>query len=46
MTVLKYLQAYPERLQDQVRQLIAEGRLEPCVIAALRNAALDKRPAL
>jgi len=27
MTVLKYLQAYPERLQDQVRQLIAEGRL-------------------
>jgi UTP pyrophosphatase len=27
MTALKYLQAYPERLQDQVRQLIAEGRL-------------------
>ena len=27
MTVLKYLQAYPERLQDQVRQLIAEERL-------------------
>lgn len=27
MTVLKYLQAYPERLQDQVRQLITEGRL-------------------
>lgn len=27
MTVLKYLQAYPERLQNQVRQLIAEGRL-------------------
>jgi len=26
--------------------MIAEGRLEPCVIAALRNAALDKRPAL
>jgi hypothetical protein len=26
--------------------LIAEGRLEPCVIAALRNAALDKRPVL
>ncbi|WP_166221091.1 DUF3509 domain-containing protein [Pseudomonas atagonensis] len=26
--------------------LIAEGRLEPCVIAALRNAALDKRPLL
>ncbi|MFJ2323358.1 DUF3509 domain-containing protein [Pseudomonas sp. NPDC087817] len=26
--------------------LIAEGRLEPCVIAALRNAALGKRPAL
>jgi hypothetical protein len=26
--------------------LIAEGRLEPCVIAALRNAALDKRAAL
>ena len=26
--------------------LIAEGRLEPCVIAALRNAALDKRPAV
>ncbi|VVM74368.1 DUF3509 domain-containing protein [Pseudomonas fluorescens] len=26
--------------------LIAEGRLEPCVIAALRNAALDKRPTL
>jgi hypothetical protein len=23
--------------------LIAEGRLEPCVIAALRNAAQDKR---
>ncbi|VVM53623.1 hypothetical protein PS662_00940 [Pseudomonas fluorescens] len=22
--------------------MIAEGRLEPCVIAALRNAALDK----
>ncbi|MBC3273174.1 M48 family metallopeptidase [Pseudomonas sp. SWRI81] len=27
MTALKYLQAYPERLQDQVRQLIAEARL-------------------
>ncbi|MGA5586176.1 YgjP-like metallopeptidase domain-containing protein [Pseudomonas siliginis] len=27
MTVLKYLQAYPAQLQDQVRQLIAEGRL-------------------
>ncbi|WP_332764632.1 M48 family metallopeptidase [Pseudomonas koreensis] len=27
MTALKYLQAYPERLQEQVRQLIAEGRL-------------------
>lgn len=27
MTALKYLQAYPERLQDQVRQWIAEGRL-------------------
>ena len=27
MTVLKYLQAYPVRLQDQVRQLIAEERL-------------------
>jgi len=27
MTALKYLQAYPERLQDQVRQLIAEGGL-------------------
>jgi len=26
--------------------MIAEGRLEPCVIAALRNAALDKRLAL
>ncbi|WP_426202267.1 DUF3509 domain-containing protein [Pseudomonas sp. TWP3-1] len=26
--------------------LIAEGRLEPCVIAALRNAAADKRPVL
>ncbi|RON65309.1 DUF3509 domain-containing protein [Pseudomonas fluorescens] len=26
--------------------LIAEGRLQPCVLAALRNAALDKRPAL
>jgi len=26
--------------------MIAEGRLEPCVIAALRNAALDKRAAL
>ncbi|MEZ1323104.1 DUF3509 domain-containing protein [Pseudomonas fluorescens] len=26
--------------------LIAEGRLEPCVIAALRNAALDKRATL
>lgn len=26
--------------------LIAEGRLEPCVIAALRNAALDKHPTL
>ena len=26
--------------------LIAEGRLEPCVIAALRNAALDKCAAL
>lgn len=26
--------------------MIAEGRLEPCVIAALHNAALDKRPAL
>jgi predicted metal-dependent hydrolase len=28
MTVLKYLQAYPVALQDQVRQLIAAGRLE------------------
>ncbi|VVP41726.1 UTP pyrophosphatase [Pseudomonas fluorescens] len=27
MTVLKYLQAYPAALQDQVRQLIAEERL-------------------
>ncbi|WP_323165060.1 M48 family metallopeptidase [Pseudomonas atacamensis] len=27
MAVLKYLQAYPAQLQDQVRQLIAEGRL-------------------
>ena len=27
MTALKYLQAYPASLQDQVRQLIAEGRL-------------------
>ena len=27
MTVLKYLQAYPAQLQDQVRQLIADGRL-------------------
>lgn len=27
MTVLKYIQAYPAQLQDQVRQLIAEGRL-------------------
>ncbi|QHC98812.1 metal-dependent hydrolase [Pseudomonas sp. R84] len=27
MTVLKYLQAYPAQLQDQVRQLIAEERL-------------------
>ena len=27
MTTLKYLQAYPVQLQDQVRQLIAEGRL-------------------
>ncbi|WP_375122801.1 YgjP-like metallopeptidase domain-containing protein [Pseudomonas sp. LW8] len=27
MTVLKYLQAYPAQLQNQVRQLIAEGRL-------------------
>ena len=27
MIVLKYLQAYPAQLQDQVRQLIAEGRL-------------------
>lgn len=27
MTVLKYLQAYPAQLQDQVRQLIAEGCL-------------------
>lgn len=27
MTVLKDLQAYPAQLQDQVRQLIAEGRL-------------------
>jgi len=26
--------------------LIAEGRLEPCVIAALRNVARDKRPQL
>ncbi|MDR9861356.1 MULTISPECIES: DUF3509 domain-containing protein [Pseudomonas] len=26
--------------------LIAEGRLQPCVLAALRNAGLDKRPAL
>ena len=27
MIVLKYLQAYPAQLQDQVRQLIADGRL-------------------
>ncbi|NER64799.1 M48 family metallopeptidase [Pseudomonas sp. MAFF212427] len=27
MTVLKYLQAYPAALQDQVRQLIAQNRL-------------------
>jgi predicted metal-dependent hydrolase len=27
MTALKYLQAYPVELQDQVRRLIAEGRL-------------------
>ena len=27
MTALKYLQAYPATLQDQVRQLITEGRL-------------------
>ncbi len=27
MTTLKYLQAYPVTLQEQVRQLIAEGRL-------------------
>ncbi|MBV6289065.1 M48 family metallopeptidase [Pseudomonas aegrilactucae] len=27
MTVLKYLQAYPPALQDQVRQLIAQNRL-------------------
>lgn len=27
MTVLKYLQAYPPALQDQVRQLIARGQL-------------------
>ncbi|MHA6197713.1 M48 metallopeptidase family protein [Pseudomonas wadenswilerensis] len=27
MTVLKYLQAYPPALQDQVRQLIARGEL-------------------
>jgi hypothetical protein len=27
MTALKYLQAYPAQLQDQVCQLIAEGRL-------------------
>lgn len=27
MTALKYLQAYPAALQDQVRQLISEGRL-------------------
>lgn len=25
MTALKYLQAYPAQLQDQVRRLIAEG---------------------
>lgn len=28
MTPLKYLQAYPRHLQDQVQQLIAQGRLE------------------
>ena len=27
MTALRYLQAYPPHLQDQVRQLIASGRL-------------------
>ncbi|QKZ07197.1 MULTISPECIES: YgjP-like metallopeptidase domain-containing protein [Pseudomonas] len=27
MTPLKYLQAYPPHLQDQVRKLLAEGRL-------------------
>ena len=28
MAPLKYLQAYPRHLQDQVQQLIAQGRLE------------------
>ena len=27
MTPLKYLSGYPESLQQQIRQLIAEGRL-------------------
>ena len=27
MTALKYLQAYPANLQDQVRQMIASNRL-------------------
>jgi hypothetical protein len=31
-----------ERAFNQTHLMIAEGRLEPCVIAALRNAAQDK----
>ena len=37
MTALKYLQAYPAHLQDQVRQLIAEGRLGDYLNSVIRS---------
>ena len=40
-TDLPYLRTYPESLQDQARQLLVEGRLEP-TSAALRRVFLDR----
>jgi hypothetical protein len=40
MTVLKYLQAYPAQLQDQVRQLIAEGRLGDYLSSVIRGGTM------
>ena len=40
MIPLKYLQAYPASLQDQVRQLIAENRLGETSSAATRGVTM------